>query len=584
MRGQLSQAITSQALTLIAFSLSACSGVLGGTSGSQSESGTSDAEGEPTGSSNTDDGIAGPNNTMPDNPGADDPSGSSANGGHSDPSGPFAAGMWRLTQQQYQNTVADLFGVTVSFDLEPDEQAEAFLSVGAAKVGTSARGIELYDAAATQVADAVFQSRDGFPTLASCTPNALGDPCVGDFVASFGRSLFRRPLEVDEVERYVAVAEAAGEEHLEQGMHFALRAMLNSPNFLYVGYAGEPEPGTDAWRFTSHEMAARLSYVLLNSTPDPELHRAADEGLLTDPSALEEHVRRLLESDRARSVASRFFAEHWLVSRLDETSKDTNFVAAWSSELLAEMRAELQQVVEQVVFDERADVRTLLTRDQSMVGPQLAELYGLPAPESGFHEVELGETRSGLLTSAAVVAANSPQARTSPTLRGMFVLEKLLCIEPPPPPPEAVVELEEGPDVADLTTRERLERHRDDPACAGCHGLFDPLGMAFENFGPIGEYRTEENGKPVDVTGTYAGQDFSGVQDLAEYLFNDERLTACLVSSVYEFATAHEQHGPLDGQLETIHAGFESDGFDFVELLVRVVTSEGFRYLERPNH
>lgn len=502
------------------------------------------------------------------------------NGQEYDPLVPAPATMWRLTNQQYAHTVLDLFGYDLELDLEEDEGTERFLSLGASKVGTSGRGVEQYDLAAHLIAEHVFGSSESAAKLGSCSPKTTTDRCIAEFLEATLTKLFRRPATSDEVARYNAVVRTANDEHVLLGLQFALRAMLNSPNFLYISYAGEPDLETGALRFTSHETAARLSYLLLDSAPDSELLRAAADDELVTSEGIEKQVRRLLKADRARSVASRYFAESWSVNRLHARSKQES--VGWSSELLQFMREEFRLGVESAIFERGGDVRELFTAKTSFLNDSLATVYGLPLPGSDdLVPSPLDETRSGLLTSGAVIAANSPQARTSPTLRGLFVLEKLMCLSVPPPPPGVNVELEETPDTSKLTTRERLESHRLDPKCSACHGLFDPVGMVFENYGPIGDYRLEENGKPVDSRGGFNGQEFTNIDQLASFLVNDERVGNCIAQSFYDFAVARHASSGEQGVVKSISDGFNASGFNFQELVMTVVTSPGFRYFRQ---
>src|SRR5258708_87693 len=202
---------------------------------------------------------------------------------------PAEAPMRRLTQQQYQNTIADIFGADIktTVALENDETNEMFLSISASRVGTSDRGAEQYHDAAFDVAAQVFQRAANYDAVAKCSPTAASDPCIATFVKTFGQKLWRRPLSTDEVTRYTAIAGAAGSDaaSLQAGMKYVLATLLQSPNFLYMVQLGEPDDNQPALRFTSYEMASRLSYFLWNSTPDQTLLAAPAQNHLVTPDA-----------------------------------------------------------------------------------------------------------------------------------------------------------------------------------------------------------------------------------------------------------------------------------------------------------
>ena len=526
----------------------------------------------------------------------DDPSGIAGEGASRSPGetptvereyGPFSpagAPMRRLTQAQYRNVIADLFGdLTITSDLEADETTAAFSSIGASTVATSNRGVEQYQVAALEIAEQVLATSERHPILAGCAPSSSTDPCIAGVVEHFGELLFRRPLAADEVDRYAAIAGAAGEEPtlLALGMRYVLAALLASPSFLYVPQVGELDPDLGLQRFTSYEMAARLALFLWDSGPDRELLDAARAGDLDTPEGIAEQARRMLAAPRARTLPSRFFGEAWGVGALAWEDKNTDVFPAWTPELLTSMRGEVDRFLEDLVFARDADIREVLVARETFVDAELAAFYGLDSPAGGgFERVSLDGTRHGLLTAGAVVAANSPSDRSSPTHRGLFVIERILCEEIPPPPANVDDTLvRDGDPDAPTTLRERLERHRTDPTCAGCHQLFDPLGMTFESFDAVGTFRTHDGDLPVDTRGELDDATFEDVGDLAQYLYEDPRTPRCMAEQVYELAVGHELTTGEEAVLESVAEGLIEDGHRFNELVVHVVTSDGFRYL-----
>lgn len=500
---------------------------------------------------------------------------------------PAPAGMLRLLRAQYANAIADIFGaeVQVRTPLEADEATEHFLSVGAARVGTSERGVEQYREAALDVAEQVFARRSAYPELARCAPASAQDPCIDAFLGWAGRRLFRRPLLPAESARYRAIVTAGGaaQTQLASGMKFALAALLMSPSFLYVPLQGAPAAPGQPTPLTAHALASRLALVLWDSIPDEALLDAAERGALDETSALERTVRELLRAPRARGLLARFLGEQWLVSRLQPTSKNTAVLPRWTPALLTELRREFEATLEQVAVEAPGDLLTLLDRKQTVGGAALAEFYGLPPRDGdGLQPLALGPDRFGLLTSGAVIAANSPSDRSSPTHRGVFVIERLLCETVPPPPANVNDVLPEASTDRPLSVRERLEQHRANPTCAGCHAIFDPVGLTFEGFDAIGRARTEDAGRPVDTTGALEERPLSGPGDLAAALVRDPRVPACLASEFYRYAVAHDPGPGEDGARALVRDRFEDGGRLMEALVLAVTTSPGFRIVAAP--
>ncbi len=497
---------------------------------------------------------------------------------------PTAAAMSRLTTEQYRNALRDVFGagITLRKDLERDETSALFLSMGASTVATSPYGVEQYKDAALDVADQVFAQVSSFPQLVSCQPAAATDACVADFVRHFGSQLWRRPMTDGDVGPYVAIVGANGNtpDMLKLGMKYALSTLLQSANFVYRIPVGEVEAATGALRYTSQDMASRLSYFLWNSVPDAELGRAAAMDL-TSTSAIETQARRMLSDPRARAAVTGFFGELWKVNGLTPDSKDVSVFPKWSAELLSDYKEEFRRFLESVAFDQPTDLRALFDGRTTFANGRLASTYGLGGQGGAdFVPTVLDESRSGLLTSGAVMAATAKAVRSSPTERGVWVLENLLCEHVPPPPANVVVELKDADHS--LTVREQLTAHRENPACASCHALFDPLGLPLESFDGIGLYRTQDNGKPIDTSGDWQGTPLAGARDLATQIAQDPRAYACMAKQLFAYASGHEPGAGENGAVAAISDAFTLAGRRYQDLIVQVVTSPAFRYLSKP--
>jgi len=424
--------------------------------------------------------------------------------------------------------------------------------------------------------------------IVTCDPVALGEEeCARQILGDFARRAWRRPIDGSELDGLVGLLAVAREEGdgFEVGIRLALQAVLLSPNFLFRVEI-DPDPTSDEKHaLNDYELASRLSYFLWSSMPDEELFAAADAGLLQDPAELETQVRRMIADDKARALTQNF-ASQWLYTRnLAAVTPNTTLYPAWNDELRADFRAETEAFF-QSLLEDGTDMRDLLTADYSFLNERLAAFYGVPGvtgPE--LRRVTLPDgVRAGLLGQGSWLTVTSHPSRTSPVKRGKWVLANLLCQEPPPPPAN-VPALEEGANATG-SVRQRMEQHRSDPACSGCHSAMDPIGFGLENFDPIGEWRTEDSGYPIDATGTLLdGTSFDGPRELALALHDDPALPDCIASRLFVYALGR---GEIDGDecdLEAIATDFANGGYRLDELLVLVATSDAFRMrrAERPD-
>ena len=308
----------------------------------------------------------------------------------------------------------------------------------------------------------------------------------------------------------------------------ALRAILISPQFLFrieqdpAGIA----PNT-AYKLSDTELASRLSFFLWSSIPDDELLTAATRGTLHQPAVLEKQVRRMLADDRSEALVNNF-AEQWLYLRnLASVNPDARMFPDFDDNLRQAFRRETEMFFESIMREDRS-VLDLLRANYTFVNERLAKHYGIPnIYGSRFRRVTFDKDseRGGLLGQGSVLTVTSYATRTSPVLRGKWVLANILG-EPPPPPPANVPRLKEAADTGQvLTMRERMAAHRANPACAGCHKLMDPVGFALENYDAIGRWRTAESGVPVDSAGGLPdGSSFNGVTGLRDAILRRPEL------------------------------------------------------------
>lgn len=521
-------------------------------------------------------------------------SGTAVGGGSDSQPGPFIAapgGMQRLTQSQYAHSLRDLFGdwLTTPFDLEADLVEEGFSNVGSARVSTSSQGVEKYNTAAMAVAAQAMDTTRR-TSFIGCTPTSISDPCVATFVRRFGRRVFRRPLLDEEVTRYTGVASSVAATYagdVWKGLELVVAGLLQSPSFLYQSGLGEVDP-TDASRLrrTPFEMASRLSYFLLDTTPSDALLDAAERGELDDVTQIRAQVDRLLALPEARETNLRFFGEHFNLDGLANMAKDKTLFPQVSPTLGDAMRTEIDMVVQDLSFDHPSDIRKLFDGRATFVNDELAALYGLPAAGATFRPVTLPAqgARSGLLGFGGILALNAHVTITSPTRRGKFVRERLLCQIIPPPPANVDADLERtamaGAPAA--TMRQRLEIHRDNAACRSCHQMMDPVGFALENFDAVGAFRTTDHGLAIDTSGQLDAATFDGPGALATILHDSPETASCLVRQVYRYATGHVETSGEDIVMSNVASAVQKRGYLWSALLGEIAASDGFRFLSPP--
>ncbi|WP_170319552.1 DUF1592 domain-containing protein [Polyangium spumosum] len=499
-------------------------------------------------------------------------------------------GAQRLTVAQYGNAIRDIFGqdINVPTSIEPDAPLDGFVTLGSSVSTISSRGVEKYEKAAFAIAEQVVADPARKAAVLPCAPAGASDlDCAKKMVASLGRRVYRRPLATAEVDRLggLLVQTATTLGSFDEGIEFAIAAMLQSPNFLYRPQVGEPDPKNPGKRrYTSLEMASRLSFFLWNSIPDEELLAAAESGKLTEDEGLKEQVMRMIESPRARD-GLRAFVTDWLhLGELDALSKDPTVFTYYSPDVGPAAREETLRVFEHLVFDLDADYRDVFLTRKTFVNPKLASMYAVPAPtDEGFGMVELpaDSPRIGLLGHISILALHSHPRSTSATLRGKFVREDLLCDSIPPPPVNVNTGLPD-PSTEARTLRERIAQHNTDPTCRACHMLMDPIGLGLENFDGIGRFRLKETGAVIDASGNLDSVPFADARELAIRIHDSDKVAPCLVRKLYSYATAFEPTKEESGAINTLTYDFRASGHRVKSLLSFIATSPFFRLAHEP--
>jgi mono/diheme cytochrome c family protein len=360
-------------------------------------------------------------------------------------------------------------------------------------------------------------------------------------LANLARRAFRRPVadaEVDGLVRLVTMVQKDGDS-FEEGLCLAIERILISPHFLFRVERGPPPGnGDDLYGISQHELATRLSYFLWSSMPDEELLRCADEGALRRPEVLEAQVRRMLKDARVHALVENFGGQ-WLQTRaLESHTPDRTKFPEFTDYTRMSMKKETDLFFEHVIREDRP-ILDFIDAPYTFLNQRLAEYYKIPGVKGHeFRKVDLtGTQRRGVLAHASVLTVTSYANRTSPVLRGKWILENLVNAPPPPPPPD-VPSLNDPPAGKSVSVRAQLEQHRANPNCASCHARMDPLGFALENFDAIGGWREKEGELPIDTSGVLPdGRSFTGFKDLLAILKADPGAFAeCLAEKMLTYA------------------------------------------------
>ena len=446
----------------------------------------------------------------------------------------------RLSNVEYDNTVRDLTGTTLRFgDSFVNEEAEGFDNIATA-LSMSPRQVEDYFTAARQVSADIF----GNPTLkagiVTCTSDT-GTLCAEKVIGEFGAKAFRRPLTADEgaglLKKYQE-ALALGVDALAALQH-VVHIVLASPQFLYRIEADPDLTSAAPHKLDGYELASRLSYALWSSMPDDELFGKAASGALVSPAALEAEVDRMLADGRSEMLVKNFAARWFGSKRLDDHVASATMFPDYSPALAASMQREMELFFSEFLYKDLPYTQ-LLTADFNFVDAPLAALYGVAAPAQGTQRiVNTTDQRVGLLGLAGFLTHTSRETRSSPIIRGKWVLDAVLCTPLAVPAGLVVSPLEEpAAGSAPTTVRLQMAAHRVSPVCAGCHDMIDPIGLALENYDAVGRYRTAyDNGLPIDATGTLPdGAKVDGLPSLVAALSTSPKFLPCAATKLATYA------------------------------------------------
>ncbi len=409
------------------------------------------------------------------------------------------------------------------------------------------------------------------------------DACARKILTSFASRAFRRPVtakEVDQFIGYVTLARKQGDS-FEEGIATALQAVLVSPNFLYRIEHDRPAPaGNASVPISRYELASRLSYFLWSSMPDAELLRAAGQGTLQQPAVMDAQVKRMLRDPKSFALVENF-AGQWLQFRnIEVVRPDQERFPMFDDALRLSMRRETELFIDNIVR-QNGSVLELLDANYTFLNERLARFYGIPGvtgPEFRRVDVSGTERGGGVLAQASILTVSSYSTRTSPVLRGKWILENLLNAPPPAPPP-GVPPLAEAKAGQDATLRQQMEQHRKNPTCASCHSRMDPLGFGLENFNAIGAWRTEDGKLPLDVSGSLPdGRSFQTPAQLKALLTGDrDAFVRGLTEKLLMYAIGRGIERYDRPAVAAITTNLASHDYKFSQLVLGIVNSLPFQ-------
>ena len=487
----------------------------------------------------------------------------------------------RLTEGQYRNSIADIFGADIKIigRFEPDLRVEGLQALGASAVSVTPGGLEQYEQIARGIAEQVTD-KDHRDKLIGCAPSPTdtdGARCAEGFLKKVGLQLYRRPLTAQDARDLTALTLSASKQlgGFHEGLATALSAMLTNPRFLFridvPGRAGEVD---------GYSKASRLSFLFWNTSPDQQLLKAAASGSLDQPDGLAKEVDRLITSPRFVEGVRAFFTDFLQLDTMDTLSKDSLLYPGFSSTIAAAAREQTLRTITDLLITHNGDYRDLFTTRRFAMNRSLGPLYDVPVSQSGWymHEFPEGDPRAGLLTQASLLALHSHPGRTSPTLRGKAIQEQLLCHKVPSPPANVNFAVVQDVNNATLkTTRARLQAHLDDEECASCHRVTDPIGLGLEQFDGAGQFRTVEHDVPIDVTGEFDKKPFDGAAALGKLFHDNPKVSACLVSTAWRYANGRQIAGDAaQSQVEALTKDFGAEGYRFGTLLRKIALDPQF--------
>lgn len=490
----------------------------------------------------------------------------------------------RITESQYKHTIADVFGSAIKVEarFEPERREDGLLALGSAELSLTSSGFEQYFTLGSSVARQALTAKDR-DAFVGCTPRDPAGPdevCTRKFVAKYGELLFRRPLTRTEIQTRLKAATLGATQSGDfyAGLELALTSLLVAPDFLFRVETAEPDPTNPGeYRLDAYTKAARLSYLIWDSTPDAELLAAAGSGALHSADELDRQVERLLASPKFEEGARAFFADMLQLDGFGNLVKDPAIYPKFNQSIAENAREQMLLRAIDLLVHRNGDYRDLFTSKETFLSRPLASVYSVPFASKAqwtTYSFPDDSERSGILTDIGFLALHAHPGTSSPTRRGIKVLEIFMCQATPQPP--ANVDFSAVTDSKAGTVRGRLLDHMENEGCSGCHRRTDPMGLALEHFDGLGQLRTMENGMPIDVTADLKDVRLEGATGVGEYLRKEPKVPACLVRNVYQYGVGRKTVGRDRSYLKARTEEFVASGYRFPALVASVASSPEF--------
>lgn len=534
----------------------------------------------------------------------------------------------RITETQYRHTIADVFGpqIKIKGRFEPEKREERLLAIGNAELSLTSSGFERYFALASSISEQVLEEKQRTASVPCKPANPAGadDICARKFIEKYGERLFRRPLAKSEIVARIKAASAGATQSGDfyAGLKLALTSLLVAPEFLFRVETAEPDPANRSqYRLDAYTKAARLSFLLWDSAPDPELLAAARSGAIHTQAGLKQQVTRLISSPRFEDGVRSFMADMLQLDGFENLVKDPAIYPKFNQNVAESAREQTLKTVIDLLVRKKEDYREIFISNETFINRPLAAVYRVPfawppapasssssstsssaslasssststAPPSAAsssagaaaaasssgdwtpYTFPQSSERSGILTEISFLSLFAHPGSSSPTRRGIKVHEIFMC-EPTPDPP-ANVDFSRVQASNKGTIRSRLLDHMNNPGCSSCHRRTDPPGLALEHFDGLGELRTMENGAKIDVSADLYGAKFVGAQGLGKFLHDDSRVPACLVNNVYAYGVGRKTDYHDEDYLADQTKVFADNSYRLPDLMLQIASSPQF--------
>ena len=499
--------------------------------------------------------------------------------------------MRRLTEDEYKRSIAQIFAADINVPgrFEPPVRDSGLLAIGNSQVVVTPSGFEQNLIRAREIAADVLSDahRKTFLQCQPVSPDAFDEACAKQFLNHYGRLLLRRPLTEHEWKSELDISRRATEtsKSFVKGLESGLTGLLVSPAFLFRMEASQPDTAAaGALRVDDYSLASRISFLLWDAPPDEELLNAADKGELGSEQGIARQVDRMMDSPRFEQGVRAFFSDMLAYDQFDGLAKDPALYPIYSPQLRNDAKEQSLRTIVNLLVTQKKDYRDLFTTKETYLSRSLGALYAVRVSSDAFggwmpYTFGPNDPYAGLLTLPAFLMLDpSHEGRTSPTIRGKNLRELLLCQRVPPPPGNVNFKIvQDTNNPLYKTARDRLVAHRDNPVCAGCHSITDPIGLAMENYTAVGQFRTTENDAPIDATGNFDGKPFNNLMQLEKELAASPALPNCLVERTYEYGVGRQIASGERDWVKDLDERFAQQRYEFPALVRDIAVSKAFR-------